>query len=172
MDLDEILEAYTKMRYFIFSYGVPSLPPYMELEDLWHDILVDGLTRVPVLYRPELSKLTTFVAMRGVYYIKNFRTKQSRRKFTLYPLDPSYEPEGREPIDTTDYKKLIFRLTEGMPVKFRMILRFKSCGLTDDAIGVRLGVTRQRIDQLYHKASKALREAFDLDVEEEREGDF
>lgn len=169
MDLEEIVEAYDRMRYCIFRQGIPLLPNWMDVEDLWQDIVLDGLIKVPQHYSPELSKLTTYVVMRGSYFIKNFRTKQSRRKVTLYPLDPGYDPEGRPQLDMTDYKQLIYRLTARMPGKHRFILRLKSGGMTDEAIGLRLGVSRQRVDQLLHKAMAAMQEAFDLDVEAERE---
>lgn len=152
LTLEQVYEAYHKMKWCIFRQGIPYLPPWMDIEDLWQDILLDGLKRVPELYRPDLAELTTYVTYRGIYFLRNFRTKRSRRKISFLPLSLDYEPEGEEPLNVPDYKKMLFQMSAILKPNLRIVVRCKCNGMTDDAIGIRLGVSRQRVDQLFHKA--------------------
>lgn len=148
--MEHILKAYESEKRFIMRFAPKYLPCWIDREDIWQDVLLDGLSYFSRKYDPARASLKTAVMDRGKRFLLKIRYRPEVRIL---------EDERTAPVDMMPW---IWMVTRDLPPRLRMIVRMYAEGHRLREIGFRLGLSKQRCGILLHKACLSIKEEWEV----------
>lgn len=139
--MEHILEAYESEKRFIMRYAPMYLPRWIDREDVWQDVLLDGLSHFAGRYDPDRALLKTAVMDRGRRFLLKIRYRPEVRIL-----------ENEDSMLDDDPMPWILMVSSFLEPRQRLIVRMYAAGYRLREIGNRLGITKQRCGILLHKA--------------------
>lgn len=158
MSNDQVIDAYERMKPFILKQVSYVRPAWVCIEDVWQDILLDGIRRVPTTYDPKRASLTTYVVWVARSCISNMKKKWARSHEYA-----SEDVEVAARSESANIHDIIFRITEDLPPKCRMVIRYRYEGKSGKEIGEMFGFSKQRAHELAKEGMDLIREKFDIE---------
>ncbi len=149
------MAAYKKMRPLIMKQYIGYHSLGMDADDLWSEVLIDGIENYHD-YDPSRSSLRTWVVNRGIWCIKTILRKNGREP---YKCDVSeVDVPAKEAVaPRDDVYNILMGLSEELPTRERVVFKYFLNGYSFEKVGKRLGVTRQRVYTLFKAAIRRLR---------------
>ncbi len=132
-----------------------------QLADQAFDCCLDSVFRGAGYYDPTKSRFTTYAAtwiMAGITVFKRQIYKDSHFVTNWIMTEDSMACHDKPYCDDPDWNTLISEISDE---RKRQIVTMKFVdGLNYEQIGAKLGVTRQRVEQLYRKSVGRLKEKY------------
>lgn len=155
---ETLVESYERMKPLIMRNCRNIVPQGMDFEDVWQEVLLDGIENVSRLYNPELSSLDTYVTNRAYWRVMYLRRKYRTPEVGVEDMESFAGREKCEP-EFPEPRKLTAKLADMLPPSRRVLFLYKSQGMRLEDIGKRLGISKQRASQLLDSVITILRKA-------------
>lgn len=144
-DKEIVLRIYKDYKRFIL-HGLHIHRPFYDMEDLWQDVLADGLEAYETVYDPSygvqpctyLITRAKWFALRKVHEVTKSPHATSFEDFVCWHRDT--------PLET---QEILDKIMVMLPLRHRKVVRLIYLGYTYEEIGKTVGVSKQRIYTIF-----------------------